>query len=79
MHRSRYHSLYVTQLSRFHSKTEIESSLRNVVFLNKNRMMDNVQKHNIYTIIQILDLIVCLRSQPTEKCQYYTNFVDHCY
>jgi hypothetical protein len=28
-------------------KTEIESSLRNVVFLSKNRAMDNVQKHNI--------------------------------
>jgi hypothetical protein len=26
---------------------ETESSLQNVVFLNKNRSMDNVQKHNI--------------------------------
>jgi hypothetical protein len=33
------------QLSRFHLKTETESSLRNVV-LNKNRMSNNVQKHN---------------------------------
>jgi hypothetical protein len=35
------------QLSRFYLKTETESSLQNVVFLNKNRMMDNVQKCNI--------------------------------
>jgi hypothetical protein len=35
------------QLSKFHLKTEPETSLRNVVFLNKIRMMDNVQKHNI--------------------------------
>jgi hypothetical protein len=41
-------------LSRFHLKTETESGLRNVVLnkkhyhvLNKNRMMDNVQKQNI--------------------------------
>jgi hypothetical protein len=33
------------QLSRFHLKTETESSLRNVVLV-KYRMMDNVQKHN---------------------------------
>jgi hypothetical protein len=26
---------------------ETESSLRNLAFLNKNKMMDNVQKHNI--------------------------------
>jgi hypothetical protein len=43
------------QLSRFYLKTETESSLGNVVFkykqngmLDKNRTMDNVQKHNIY-------------------------------
>jgi hypothetical protein len=42
------------QLSRFHLKTEWESSLRNVVLkykqegvLDKNKAMDNVQKHNI--------------------------------
>jgi hypothetical protein len=28
-------------------KTETKSSLQNVVFLNKNRTMDNVRKHNI--------------------------------
>jgi hypothetical protein len=27
-------------------ETETESSLRNIVFLNKNRTVDNVQKHN---------------------------------
>jgi hypothetical protein len=45
------------QLNRFHLKTETQSSLRNAVycninrkvFLDKDRTMDNVQKHNIYT------------------------------
>jgi hypothetical protein len=45
------------QLCRFYLKTETESSLWNIVFwnisgmvfLDKNRMMDNVQKHNIWT------------------------------
>jgi hypothetical protein len=32
---------------RKHVKTETESSLRNVVFLNKNMAMGNVQKHNV--------------------------------
>jgi hypothetical protein len=36
------------QLSRVYLKTETESRLRNFV-LNKNRTMDNVQKHNICT------------------------------
>jgi hypothetical protein len=36
-------------LSRFYVKTETESSVRNVVFWNINREMDNVQKHNICT------------------------------
>jgi hypothetical protein len=31
----------------FYLKTETESSLRNVVFLNKNRTVANVQKHSI--------------------------------
>jgi hypothetical protein len=43
------------QLIRFYLKTETESSLRNVVFwninrtvfLDKDRTMENVQKHNI--------------------------------
>jgi hypothetical protein len=46
-----------TQL-RFYLKPETESSLRNVVlkinrtvFLDKDKTMDNVQKHNICTII----------------------------
>jgi hypothetical protein len=33
--------------SRFYLKTETESRLRNVVFWNINRKMDNVQKHNV--------------------------------
>jgi hypothetical protein len=45
------------QRSKFYVKTETVSSLRNVmfckinrtVFLDKDRTMDNVQKHNIYT------------------------------
>jgi hypothetical protein len=45
------------QLSRFYLKTETESGLRNavfwkinrMVFLDKDRMLDNVQKHNICT------------------------------
>jgi hypothetical protein len=44
------------QLSRFYLKTDIESSLRNVVLknkqgcvLDKDMTMDNVQKHNICT------------------------------
>jgi hypothetical protein len=43
-------------MSRFYLKTEIESSLRNVVlkinmtvFLDKDRTTENVQKHNICT------------------------------
>jgi hypothetical protein len=40
-------SINWAQLSRFHLKTDTESSLWNVV-LNKNRMMDNFQKHNKY-------------------------------
>jgi hypothetical protein len=40
-------TISLAQLSRFYLKTETESSLQNVVFLNKNRMVDNVQKHNI--------------------------------
>jgi hypothetical protein len=42
------------QLSRFYLKTETESSLWIVVFwkingvLDKDRTLDNVQKHNIY-------------------------------
>jgi hypothetical protein len=48
------------QLSRFHLKTETESSLRNVVgVLNTSRKTDNVQKHNICINVpssQILDI-----------------------
>jgi hypothetical protein len=35
-----------TQQSRFYLRTETEFSLRNVVFQNTDRTMDNVQKHN---------------------------------
>jgi hypothetical protein len=50
-------SINWAQLSRFYLKTEAESSLQNVVFwkinrkmcLDKDRMVDNVQKHNICT------------------------------
>jgi hypothetical protein len=35
------------QLNKFHLKTEIESSLRKVVFLNKSKTMDSVQKRNV--------------------------------
>jgi hypothetical protein len=45
--------MHTIKMSRFYLKTERESSLRNIVFLNKqddvldkNRTMDNVQKHN---------------------------------
>jgi hypothetical protein len=46
------------QVSRFYPKMETEASLRNVVlwkinrtvFLDNDRMMDNVQKHNICPI-----------------------------
>jgi hypothetical protein len=41
------------QLSRVYLKTETESSLRNVVLLNKKRATDNVPKHNVCTIILI--------------------------
>jgi hypothetical protein len=33
------------QLSKFHLKTETESNLRSVVFLNKKRALGNVEKH----------------------------------
>jgi hypothetical protein len=46
-------------MSRFYLKMEKQSSLRNVVFwkniqdgsLDKDKTMDNVQKHNISTVI----------------------------
>jgi hypothetical protein len=37
------------QLSRFYLQTETEFSLRNIVFLDKDRTMDNVQKYNMCT------------------------------
>jgi hypothetical protein len=53
------------QLSRFYLKTETESSLQNVVFCNinitefldKDRMMDNVQKRNICTTLFICKIL----------------------
>jgi hypothetical protein len=52
-------SIEWAQLSRFYLKTETEPSLRNVVFwninrkvfLDKDRTMGNVQKHNICTTV----------------------------
>jgi hypothetical protein len=48
-------SVYWAQLSRFYLRTEIESSLRNVILkykqddiLNKGETMDNVQERNGY-------------------------------
>jgi hypothetical protein len=41
-------SIYWAQLSRFHLKTETESSLQNVVFLIKGRTMNNVQDSDSY-------------------------------
>jgi hypothetical protein len=41
-------------LGRSYLKTESEFNLPKVVFLNKNRTMDNVQKHNIYKRKHIL-------------------------
>jgi hypothetical protein len=54
------------QLSRFYLKTETEYSLRNVVlwkinktvFLDKDRTMDNVQKHNICTTSSLLSTVL---------------------
>jgi hypothetical protein len=54
------------QLSRFYLKTDTESSLRNVVFCNinrtvfldKDRTMDNVQKHNICTNVPLVPLVL---------------------
>jgi hypothetical protein len=53
-------SINWVQLSRFYLKMETESSLRNVVFYNinrtvfldKDRMMDNIQKHSICSNVQ---------------------------
>jgi hypothetical protein len=67
------------QLSKFYLKTEAESSLRNVVwwkinrrvYLDKDRAMDNVQKHNICTNIpssQILDLTEILLASCEGPC-----------
>jgi hypothetical protein len=43
------------QLSRLYLKTKTESSLRNVVFWNIKRTMDNVQKHNICVNIVVFN------------------------
>jgi hypothetical protein len=40
----------------FYLKTETDSSLRNIVFLNKNRMMDNILKHNNCIVLNIFNL-----------------------
>jgi hypothetical protein len=41
-------SFYWAHLSRFHLKTETESSLQNFVYSNKDRAMDNVQNCDSY-------------------------------
>jgi hypothetical protein len=48
--------------------TETESCLQNVVFLNKNRTMDNVQKHNI--------CFNALSSQTFKFCEHIEPLVD---
>jgi hypothetical protein len=62
-----------TQLSTFHMKTETQSSLRNV--LNKNRTMDNVQKHNnCINIASSQTLRLITDSKPTAgKIFFYTR------
>jgi hypothetical protein len=40
-------SINWAQLNRFYLKAETESSLRNIVFLDKNKTVDTVQKHSI--------------------------------
>jgi hypothetical protein len=65
------------QLSRFYLKTETESGLWNVVFLNINRAMDNAQKHNVGTNVpssQILDLISKTRAIDESSCGINLNF-----
>jgi hypothetical protein len=42
--------VYLAQLSRFHSKTETESGLQNVVLYIKDRSMDNVQNCDGYNV-----------------------------
>jgi hypothetical protein len=46
-------SIRWAQLSRCHLKTETESSLRNVLFLDKDRTMDIVHQHNICTYLPL--------------------------
>jgi hypothetical protein len=82
IHRSEIgtNSIHWAQLSRFYLKTETESSLWNVVFCNINRKafldedrtMDNVQKHNICTNVpssqtfrSYLDYIVTWKPEET--------------
>jgi hypothetical protein len=44
--------IYWAQVSKFHLKTETESSLRNAVFQIKDRTVDNVQNDGSYINIQ---------------------------
>jgi hypothetical protein len=53
------------QLTRFHLKTDTESSLRNVVLkykqagvLYENKTTDNIQKYNICTSISIFFIVL---------------------
>jgi hypothetical protein len=69
-------------MSRFYLNTERESSLRNVVLkykqdgvLDKNRKMDNIQKHNICkSIIQFGIYLICRRSESFNEPEDGTDF-----
>jgi hypothetical protein len=61
------------QLSRFYLKTEAVSSLRKVVFLSKNRTMDNVQKHNICRELSIYSLLVESYHRKNKVYNFVTN------
>jgi hypothetical protein len=63
------------QPSRFHPKTETESSLRNVVLWNINSMVNNVQKHNICTKSFLLYMVkVISLPQDTEIARISVTF-----
>jgi hypothetical protein len=67
------------QLSRFYLKTETESRLRNVVFLNESRTMDNVQKHNICCNYFIVAYILCrgnVFTEPLPSNERMDTYID---
>jgi hypothetical protein len=59
-------SIYLAQLSRFLLKTETESSLRNVVVLNKTTM-DTVQNCDSYERIIVVSLYFELNVMRQDK------------